>query len=342
MAILKELPTLIFILGLLQLSVSKHVHKGQAYKRHLLNVKRQLANQACCAAAQAPPMCCEQSPPLPSCCQPGLKPGQAKNITLNGGGRQFLLQVKLIPLLGQTIPPTANPTTIIPSGTSTAVPTAAPTVGSTPSSGVSTPLGGPTTPVSSTVLPSGGQVGGQVQDIAQCRQAALAETNIKRQLHAAPAMTLDPKLNQDAQAWATKIAVDKNPIHSAINTRPGQGENVAKRCQQVDMPFDENCKLGVDLWYKESNNYDFQSPGYSPATGHFTQLVWKASTRMGIGRASYVMTTGIKCVVLVARYSPPGNVKLQFPQNVQPATGNVLSDKPSDKQKKPRKPVYLE
>ncbi|EDO43701.1 predicted protein, partial [Nematostella vectensis] len=130
----------------------------------------------------------------------------------------------------------------------------------------------------------------------------LAETNIKRQLHAAPAMTLDPKLNQDAQAWATKIAVDKNPTHSAINTRPGQGENVANRCQQVD------------LWYKESNNYDFQSPGYSPDTGHFTQLVCKASTRYG--NRTRLILTGIKCVVLVARYSPPGNVKLQFPQNV--------------------------
>ena len=57
-------------------------------------------------------------------------------------------------------------------------------------------------------------------------------------------------------------------------------------CFYLDKGFD--CQAATDLWYNEINSYDFGSPGYSESTGHFTQVVWKASTKLGIGKASYV------------------------------------------------------
>ncbi|MEV0364558.1 hypothetical protein [Nocardia fusca] len=51
--------------------------------------------------------------------------------------------------------------------------------------------------------------------------------------------------------------------------------------------------------------------GFSMATGHFTQLVWKASTRLGIGYASKVGWTAV-----IALYNPAGNVEGQSSQNV--------------------------
>jgi hypothetical protein len=42
------------------------------------------------------------------------------------------------------------------------------------------------------------------------------------------------------------------------------------------------------MWYNEVSKYDWGSPGYSGITGHFTQVVWKASTELGFGKASYV------------------------------------------------------
>ena len=41
----------------------------------------------------------------------------------------------------------------------------------------------------------------------------------------------------------------------------------------------------VDMWYREMHDYHFEKPGFSPSTGHFTQVVWKGSTHIGIGRA---------------------------------------------------------
>ena len=50
--------------------------------------------------------------------------------------------------------------------------------------------------------------------------------------------------------------------------------------------------------------------------GHFTQVVWKASTKLGIGRA-YGKRKGMFCTWAVARYVPPGNYGGQYQDNVK-------------------------
>merc|ERR1712113_687437 len=39
----------------------------------------------------------------------------------------------------------------------------------------------------------------------------------------------------------------------------------------------------VDMWYDEIKDYDFGSPGFDMKTGHFTQVVWKGTTKLGCG-----------------------------------------------------------
>jgi len=48
--------------------------------------------------------------------------------------------------------------------------------------------------------------------------------------------------------------------------------------------------------------------------GHFTQVVWKGSTELGIGKASG-RNGG---TFVVANYNPPGNFGGQYNQNVFP------------------------
>lgn len=69
----------------------------------------------------------------------------------------------------------------------------------------------------------------------------------------------------------------------------------------------------VDNWYSEERNYDYNNPGFRSNTGHFTQLVWKSTTHVGVGRAVNGSTTFV-----VANYTPAGNVTNagQFEQNV--------------------------
>jgi hypothetical protein len=53
-------------------------------------------------------------------------------------------------------------------------------------------------------------------------------------------------------------------------------------------------------------------------TGHFTQLVWKASSELGVGTAEG-RKRGMKCLFVVFRYKKGGNITSRgyFESNVQ-------------------------
>ncbi len=47
-------------------------------------------------------------------------------------------------------------------------------------------------------------------------------------------------------------------------------------------------KEAIHLWYNEIKNYNFDNPRFSVLeikAGHFTQLVWKSTTHIGLGVA---------------------------------------------------------
>ena len=76
----------------------------------------------------------------------------------------------------------------------------------------------------------------------------------------------------------------------------------------------------VNRRYNEKSDYNYGYPGYSDATGHFTQVIWKGSKRLGIGKARgkfYSGGTYYDCDFIVARYLPRGNIAGAFPENVQ-------------------------
>ena len=68
----------------------------------------------------------------------------------------------------------------------------------------------------------------------------------------------------------------------------------------------------IGLWYSESINYDYSNPSYSDDTGHFTALVWQASTQVGFGVAQLPDDEWF----VVASFAPAGNTLGQFSQNV--------------------------
>lgn len=69
--------------------------------------------------------------------------------------------------------------------------------------------------------------------------------------------------------------------------------------------YNEVCKPG----------YNFKNSGFSAGTGHFTQVVWKGSTDLGIGVATG-NKHGMKCTYIVARYRPAGNFMGRYQENV--------------------------
>lgn len=77
-------------------------------------------------------------------------------------------------------------------------------------------------------------------------------------------------------------------------------------------PYGENLAAGyvggyepVDAWYNEILQYNYSLPGFSPATGHFTQLIWKSSVELG---CAYVKCNNDWRQYTICEYSPRGNI----------------------------------
>lgn len=70
-------------------------------------------------------------------------------------------------------------------------------------------------------------------------------------------------------------------------------------------------EMSSKMWYDKVKDYDYNKPGFSYKTGHFTQVVWKNSKKFGFGFAKvngYTVSVGL--------YSPHGNYEGQFKENV--------------------------
>lgn len=104
--------------------------------------------------------------------------------------------------------------------------------------------------------------------------------------HQVPDLTWDAAIASQAAGY---VAGCPNG-HSGA---PGYGENLAWGYDSMS--------AAVTAWYEEVAAYDFSKGGFSGATGHFTQLVWKDTSKVGcaVNKACSMPT-------FICQYSPPG------------------------------------
>ncbi|QUC17245.1 uncharacterized protein UV8b_01486 [Ustilaginoidea virens] len=152
-------------------------------------------------------------------------------------------------------------------------------------------------------------VGGKREDSFQ--NEMIASHNYFRAQHSADDLVWDENIAQDAQNWANTC----NFYHDSA------GENLG-------------CMSSYDFWGQFTNawgtereNYNYDDPGFTPETGHFTQVVWKATTSLGCGWAQcsggHDQAFGY---YVVCKYDPPGNYNGQFGENV----GRQVQGQPAD------------
>lgn len=138
--------------------------------------------------------------------------------------------------------------------------------------------------------------------VAAAPDAILDKTNLYRSMHGAPAVSRNEKLDAIADRRAQQLSSAAELKHDASSR---YGENLA-------MFWGEDGTVAVDMWYSEAKKYDYSYPGFSMDSGHFTQLVWRSTCRIGYsGKKS---TSGATYFVML--YDPPGNVIGSFERNV--------------------------
>jgi hypothetical protein len=141
--------------------------------------------------------------------------------------------------------------------------------------------------------------------------------NLYRARHCAPDASYSADLARGAQEWA-------NQCQYRHSNFLGVGENL-----YYSGPAgtgNDNFRAAVGYWYNEGQFYNFNMPGLSQQTGHFTQVIWKASTSIGCGRAVCPgsnfpnVPPSMNVGFWVCRYSPQGNIFGQFGANVLATT----------------------
>ncbi|KAG7240061.1 hypothetical protein INR49_028064 [Caranx melampygus] len=142
---------------------------------------------------------------------------------------------------------------------------------------------------------------------ASFQKEFLETHNAYRAKHNTPPLKLNSELTATAQAWANHLLATGTLAHSNTN----DGENVFTMYSSSSIKL--TGKEAVDSWYNEIKDYNWGQPGFSGRTGHFTQVVWKDSTQLGVGMA----TDGKKAFV-VGQYRPAGNMNMAgyFERNV--------------------------
>ncbi|MFI5776276.1 CAP family protein [Nocardia sp. NPDC051570] len=134
----------------------------------------------------------------------------------------------------------------------------------------------------------------------------LSVANSARARYGAAPLSWNSDLSSSTQQYAQSCKFE----HS--NSGGRYGENLYAGTGTV--AFDD----ALQNWMAEATAYDYNHPGFSAETGHFTQVVWKGSTQMTVGIASCPAGTVFPepSTFVIARFTPPGNVLGQFPDNV--------------------------
>jgi len=141
-------------------------------------------------------------------------------------------------------------------------------------------------------------------------------------------LTWDVSLEEHAQAHANYLAQnirtpteDTNP-HAKDLDELKEGENIAWRSKKnkyaQSSPLDlskENIDIfeAVDAWAAEAYFYDYdknKANKVGEAIGHYTQMVWKDTTKVGCAKAK-VQSNGSEWTV--CRYTTPGNYEGEKP-----------------------------
>lgn len=113
---------------------------------------------------------------------------------------------------------------------------------------------------------------------------------------ALPPLELSPALVEEARAWAEGCAFRHAETGSGENLFAGTAPPTAREV--------------VEAWASEAVAYDYAANRCSGLCGHYTQMVWRDTTRVGC--AAHRCTTGSPFDtgpwwLVVCRYEPAGN-----------------------------------
>ncbi len=145
---------------------------------------------------------------------------------------------------------------------------------------------------------------GEAQDLSRLEARLLAIHNRERRATGAQPLVWDNALAAAAASYGPALERLGKLAHSPADTRQGQGENLWMGTRDA-----YELEEMAEGWAAEKSLF---RPGIFPSVsrsgnwsdvGHYTQMIWKGTTRIGCA-----VRKARKWDFLICRYSPPGNV----------------------------------
>uniref|UniRef100_A0A914V1J8 SCP domain-containing protein n=1 Tax=Plectus sambesii TaxID=2011161 RepID=A0A914V1J8_9BILA len=159
-------------------------------------------------------------------------------------------------------------------------------------------------------------------DTRAFRDRIIALHNKYRARHGVGALQQNDTLDRAAEYWANYLAAKQGCLeHQKTGDHFGESIYYYATTEQID--GNDLADASMEGFYEESEGYNYRR--YSKYdffdTGHFTQLVWKTSQRIGVGlgmshfngRRRNSCQPGFEGTMafVVIKYDPPGNVQTE-------------------------------
>ncbi|XP_054480161.1 cysteine-rich venom protein TEL1-like [Anoplopoma fimbria] len=119
----------------------------------------------------------------------------------------------------------------------------------------------------------------------------------------------------NAQKWANTCSMNHSPGSARVISTSGCGENLYMSSQE------DSWSSAIQSWYDEVKDWRYGVGSTNGGVvGHFTQLVWYRSNKVGCGVA-YCPNSAYK-YFYVCQYCPPGNFQYSRPYASGPSCGD--------------------
>ncbi|XP_067940475.1 cysteine-rich venom protein pseudechetoxin-like [Watersipora subatra] len=134
-------------------------------------------------------------------------------------------------------------------------------------------------------------------------------------------MVWDDEIASIAQRWADNCK-NSHDEYRAIPGRFSVGQNLAWGYKTWDG--------AMQAWYDEVDDFTYgsESANRFSAVGHYTQMVWASSAKIGCG---YAYCTNLNAEFYVCNYGPAGNYDWWIPYKAGPPCGDCSNTCDSDK-----------
>jgi pathogenesis-related protein 1 len=141
-------------------------------------------------------------------------------------------------------------------------------------------------------LPIAGRAGELAQEMLEIHNAFRTDVNL-------PPLQWSSRLAEYSQAWANTLIANNLSMH---NPNSPYGENIF-----ISGPGSTPSEV-VEKWASELTDYSYQTNSCKSVCGHYTQLVWRDTLKVGCAVARNEHRE-----IWVCSYDPPGNYRGEWP-----------------------------